>query len=223
MGLFNRKPHVQLDVFCKYFFTNQIVSPTVAGIDASTVLVYSVKKSIVSLSPSFATVDDDKLSAEIVLLRFEMFGLAFLHKFGDKMAHHESQFTKNYLTSSGRGDSWDDLIDYNQMISVATAYEFDATTTAGKIAKARIDKMRADEFDKWLSAGFDAECVARVVNRLGSEKSWKGNITPQLLAWKLSQRLGCEETEGSQFGLSATIYGFYEGARGEMDGIKIDI
>ena len=109
------------------------------------------------------------------------------------------------------------------MISKAAAYEFDSNTMEGKIAKLRIDKMRMDEFEKWVTAGFDAECVARVANRLGSEKSWKDNITPQLIAWKLSERLGCEQTEEGQFGLSATICGFYEGARGAMTEVKIDI
>lgn len=223
MSIFGRKPRIQLEMFCTDFFDNQILSPQVAGIDMGKVFVDSIKKSICDVSPSFETVDEEHLKAEIMLLRFETFSLAFLHTFGPETAHYESRFTKEYLTLRGRDDVWDDLIDYNQMISKSVVYEFDANTSDGKLSRVRVDKMRMDEFSKWLNTGFEGESVARVVNRMGSEKSWEKNITPQLLAWKLSQRLQCEETEGGQFGMSATIYGFYEGARQAMEGVKIDV
>jgi hypothetical protein len=223
MSLFSRKPHVNVEKFCTDFFTNQILSPKISGIDVGSVFTDSVKKSVVEISPSFAAVDITRLSTELTLLRFEMFALAMLHTFGEEIAQHESQLTKEYLTSCGRPDIWDDLIHYNHMISKSVIYEFDPNTSAGKLSRVQIDKMRMDAFDKWIRAGFDGESVARVANRMSSEKSWKSNITPQLLAWKLTERLGQENDEDCRFGLAATIFGFYKGARGEMDGIKIDI
>ena len=224
MKLFNRKPHVQLETFCTDFFDNQILSPMVAGIDVGKIFFDTVKKSIVEVNPSFAAVDDELLADEFRLLRFEMFGLAMLHTQGDKIAHHESRFTKHFLSTRGREDIWEDLINYNQIISKSAVMEFDANTEAGKWARLRSDKAKMDEFDKWVTAGFDGETVARVVNRRGSEKSWRNNITPPYLAWKLTERVGHElTTQESLFPIAGTIYGFYDGAKGAVEAVNIDV
>jgi hypothetical protein len=101
MGLFNRKPHVQLEGFCTDFFDNQILSPQIAGIDASKVLFDSIKNSVAGVSPSFATVDDKLLGKELLLLRFEMFGLALLHRCSDEIAHYETDSRRIFSSYEG--------------------------------------------------------------------------------------------------------------------------
>jgi hypothetical protein len=45
--------------------------------------------------------------AEITVIRFEVFGLAWLHQKGDKRAAEQSEFTRRYLAEAGRTDIWE--------------------------------------------------------------------------------------------------------------------
>src|SRR5216117_1908591 len=92
-----KKAEVDLAVFCRDFYGKNILHPVIAGIDAGAIFVETVRRSVVEADSNFRKADLQKLADEMMLVRFELFGLAWLHRFGDKLAVAQSAFTKRYL------------------------------------------------------------------------------------------------------------------------------
>jgi hypothetical protein len=107
MSLFKKKQEVDLDTFCRDFYEKNIINPVIQGIDAGAAFVEVVKRNIVEVDATFSNIDSQKLAKEWVLLRFELFALAWLHQFGERLAVAQSVFTKSYLHEKGRDDIWD--------------------------------------------------------------------------------------------------------------------
>jgi hypothetical protein len=117
MSIFSRKK-VNLEDFCRDFYDNQILNPTVVGVNFGTVLADYVINEIHSL---FAHIDKQKLTEELMTLRFELFALAWAHKFiSGKLVIVQSAFTKQYLNERGKNDIWNGMEPYNKMIHSAT-------------------------------------------------------------------------------------------------------
>lgn len=85
-------------------------------IDAGTVYHHTVWKSLVEVDQSLTNIDSQKLATEMVPLRFELFALAWQHKFGEKSTIPQSVFTKQYLQEKGRADIWNAAGIYNNAI-----------------------------------------------------------------------------------------------------------
>ena len=96
-GFFNKRQEVNLDNFCRDFYEKNILNPIIQGIDAGTSYRDVVKRSIVEVDDNFANIDSQRFGEELVILRFELFALAWLHEFGEKLAVAQSTFTKHYL------------------------------------------------------------------------------------------------------------------------------
>ncbi len=219
MGLFSRKPQVRLETFCTNFFNESILSrpdlvKTYAGV---------VKSSVLAKSPSFGSVSDDLFLREMMVLRFETFALAILHQCGEKVAQHESRFTKHFLEQRDRGDFWKDMLEYNKAVSDATYSEFDPRTSWGELKQLKIAHSRLDACTPWLAAGFEMETIARVGNRSHSEKSWKLVVGGYHLAMRLTERLGCNISDEGLFVLAASIHGMYRGAKDAINEVRITI
>ena len=84
MGLFSRKQTVLLDIFCREFYDKNILNPVIEGMDVGAAYFQTVKRSIVEVDTRFSGVDAERLLFEMTLIRFELFGLAWLHQLGDK-------------------------------------------------------------------------------------------------------------------------------------------
>ena len=128
MSIFGRKEEVNLEDFCRDFYDNYILNPIVGGVNFGTALPDYVINEIDSL---FALIDKHKLTEELMILRFELFALAWTHKFvSGKIVVAQSAFTKHYLHEKERDDIWSGMESYNHMINLTT---LDWLTKFGKM------------------------------------------------------------------------------------------
>ncbi len=224
MSFLNKKQKVNLNEFCSDFYEHNYLNPVIGEIDVSNVFYETTKSSIVEADSTFANVDLKKFATELTLLQFELFALAWLHRFGDKLAVAQSVFTKNYLDEKKRADIWDNSEDYNQAIA--------RSSTAGKTSKnafdrvylARVNTTRMNLFDQFHKEGYDNECVARALNRLFTDEAWKKDITTHFLMFALCKRLGFNDDEPNkeaQQRLTFVIRMAYDGARQSLNKIEL--
>jgi len=226
MGLFNRKEKVNLEDFCRNFYDNYILNPIVRSVNFGTALPDYVINEIDSL---FAHIDKHRLTEELMILRFELFALAWTHKFvSGKIVVAQSAFTKQYLNEKGKNDIWNGMEPYNKMINSATLHWL---TSLGKMNLSFNYNMRKDltvkniEDAKELGIDID-ESIERVNNRLWSENAWKQKIPLGGLTDTFCNQLGLNTNElnkGADFRLAVMFIGFYDGAQQSWDKVKITI
>lgn len=221
LKLLVRKPRVPLEAFCREFYDRYVLAPTVRGLNVGEVYCHSVQESIAEVDSGFATIDSERLLAEMTMVRFEVFGLAWLHQFGDKRAPDQSAYTKEYLVEKGHEDIWANMEPYNQAIARSSWAGYTSETATGRAYLTFFNTVLADSFDKWFARGFEPDCVARAANRLLAKAAWKKGITPGFVMLTLCNRLGYELNEQGQIRLAATIQGLYDGAREAMRQVKI--
>lgn len=226
MGIFSRKQNVNLEDFCRDFYEKNILNPVIQGIDAGEVYFDTVRKSIIEADQKFSKISSEKLASEMMPLRFELFALAWLHKFGDKSAIAQSVFTKNYLQEKNKEDIWENSENYNQAIARSTTLGRTPEKAFDRVYLAKVNTTRMNLFEQYHKEGFDDKCVARVLNRLFSDDAWKRNVVPGLLMFVLCDRLGFEKdfepSKEAQFRLIAIIRGLYDGAYQALENIKIE-
>ena len=105
MSFFSKKIEVNLEDFCRDFYEKYYLNPgSIVGIDFSSISCETTKRFIVEADLTFDKIDLQKFAAEIMLLRFELFALAWLHQFEVDLAIRQSVFTKNYLNEAKRDD-----------------------------------------------------------------------------------------------------------------------
>ena len=90
MMFFSKKQEVNLDDFCRDYYEKNILNPVIVGINANVALVDTIKRNVVEADNNFANINSQELVAEVVLIRFELFALAWLHQFGEKLAIAQS-------------------------------------------------------------------------------------------------------------------------------------
>jgi hypothetical protein len=168
----------------------------------------------------FAKVQLPKLKDEMLGLQLEMIGTAWTHKSKENAAIANSEFTKQYLANKSRTDLWEIMGEYNQVVASSTTYGAKPDTPGGRAKIAFTNSMRMDLFDSWIKKGHDEVAVARVVNRLMSEANWNKGITPILLGTRMMFRLDLESEAIAQ-SLAAVAFGFYQGAKESLDGVKL--
>ncbi|OGZ27489.1 MAG: hypothetical protein A2365_03390 [Candidatus Nealsonbacteria bacterium RIFOXYB1_FULL_40_15] len=227
MSFFSRKQEMKLEDFCRDFYDTQILSPVIGKIDADNVFSDVVKKNIVEVYPEFAKIDSQKLNEEIKVIRFELFALAWTHKFisGENVVA-QSDFTKSYLHEKGRNDIWVGMESYNNMIDSVTLHWL---TNLGKMNLSFNYNMREDLTKKNIEAAKELgiendDRVARVNHRLWSENAWKQKLMLGPLVFTFCERIGVNAhdlNQEAQFRLAATIKGLYDGAEQSWDKVKI--
>jgi hypothetical protein len=160
--------------------------------------------------------------AEITTIRFEVFGLAWFHRQGDKRAAEQSDFTRRYLDAAGRTDIWEAMEPYNLAIARSSRSGYTPKTAVGRAYLADRATTLADFFDKWVALGYDGVTVARAAHRFFTTESWKKGLTAGFVMLTLCERLGCEEVnEEADFRLVATIGGFYDGVAESLKSVAI--
>lgn len=224
MGIFSKKQEVNLENFCRDFYEKNYLKPVIGRVDVGAIFYDASWRSIVEADPSFDDIDSKYFAAEVKLLQFELFALAWLHKFGDKLAVTQSVFTKNYLEENKRNDIWEESEDYNQAIARSSTAGKTKEKAFDRVYLARVYKTRADLFDQFHKEGLDPKCVARALNRLFSDEAWKKDITANFLMLTLCDRLGFKQDEPNkkaQQRLTFVIRMIYDGAKQSLDNIKI--
>ena len=222
MGFFTSRPKVPLDDFCREFYDTHLLHPVVAGINMARTFSETIKRSVTEVDPQFADVEIELLMAELTVIRFEVFGLAWLHQQGDKRAAEQSDFTRVYLENSSRTDIWEAMVPYNQAIAQSSTLGRTSETRTGRAYLTFVNSMRADLFDRWYAMGFDSTAVARAANRLSADVAWKQGRTAGHMMLALCDRLACQSNEQGQFRLLAIIRGFYDGVIESLKAVKIN-
>jgi hypothetical protein len=229
MSFFSRKQEIKLEDFCRDFYDTQILNPVIGKIDAGNVFSDVVKKNIVEVYSEFAKIDSQKLNEEIKVIRFELFALAWTHKFiSGKIVVAQSDFTKSYLHEKGRDDVWARMETYNNMIDSVTLHWL---TNLGKMNLSFNYNMREDLTKKNIEAAKELgiendDRVARVNHRLWSENAWKQKLMLGPLVFTFCERIGVNAhdlNQEAQFRLAATIKGLYDGAEQSWDKVKIKV
>lgn len=220
MNFFTRKPKVHLDEFCRGFYDRAFRSD-INGMNLYTSILDIERQSVMEADSSFVGVDPQLFVAEMTVLRYEVFGIAWLHEAGDKYAAAQSEFTKRYLEEHGELDIWESIEPYNQAVARSSTLGQKSDNPSGRAYLASLNIMRADSFDKWFKQGSDPKCVARAANRLSTEEAWKKSMTPGFLMLTLCDRLGYVPNEDAEFHFVTTIIGFYNGAREAIREVKL--
>lgn len=210
-----------------YFYDTQILNPVIGKVDAGNVFSDVVKKNIVEVYPEFEKIDSQKLNEEIKIIRFELFALAWTHKFvSGKIVVVQSDFTKSYLHEKDRDDIWTGMEPYNNMIDSVTLHWL---TDLGKMNLSFNYNMREDLTKKNIEAAKELgiendDRIARVNHRLRSENAWKQKLMLGPLVFTFCERISVNAhdlNQEAQFRLAATIKGLYDGAEQSWDKVKI--
>ena len=217
MALFGR--HVDVEGKSTDFYENYVLNPKVGEKNVGTVFAEVVKKNLSEADSKLTELSVTRLSEEIAVLRFELFGLAWAHKYvsGDKVVS-QSNFTKQFLEQKDRQDIWEDMTDYNNIEDGVTLHWL---TNLGKANLTFNYGMREDLSKKNIQSAQklgikDDDVVVRVNHRLWSENAWKQKLMLEPLAHVFCEKIGVSMQElnsEAQFYVAATIKGLYDGAR----------
>ena len=231
MSIFTRKKQITIKDFCKDFYNNQILNPKVGEIDVGKVYSEAVKKKVVEVDPSFEEVNLEKFHERLIVLRFELFALAWTHKFvsGEKVIV-QSMFTKDYLMEKDRMDIWEEMGDYCKAIDGATLHWL---TNLGKMNlsfnyNTREDLTSENIKDAKKLGVKDNDVIQRVNFRLWSESAWRQKFVltaMQVVFYEnLYKSTGFESNKLNDEALSiiaVVMKGFYDGAKQSIDKVKI--
>ena len=216
MSLFSKKEQRTVEDFCREFYEKNIFSAKVESIDFNQTYSRVLYENVIEVDPSFKEISQDKLASELILIRLEVFSLAFTHSFKEKDAIAQSVFTKSNLHEQKRDNVWDDLLFYNQAISRAVTLALQKSNTAwSSTTIAVIDELRKKLVMRWINSGINPECVGRVANRVESKIPWQQDMVPGILMCNLCDRIGCSKgqpNKEAEFRLTSAIKGFYDGA-----------
>ena len=222
MPFFSKKQKVNLDEFTKEFYDKNFLEPMIAGMDVSDSYNEIVLKNIKEVDKTSNNISPINFKTEILSLRFELFSLAWYHQFGEKSAIENSIFTKQYLIEKGKEDLWENAQHYNQAIAASATHGCTSETAAGRMRLMLVNKTRMDLFKKYHNEYVDTTCVARVLNRYGTEENWKRlSITLGYIVIALCKNLNCALNDEAQFQLVAVLKGFYDGSKQNFENIKI--
>jgi len=224
MGIFRKKQKVEIDNFCRDFYGKHYLKPNISGINVGSIFCETNMKLIIDADSTFAEIDSNKFSDEITVMQFELFALAWLHKFGDRCAFLQSIFTKDYLDDNKRIDIWENTTEYNNAISrsgIASKRSDESYIDFMNISKANLFDDHCNMVQEK-----DLDCIGRVCNRIFSEKAWKDTISANFLSFIFCERIGFKldennpESEAQQL-ITFLIRSIYDGASQEFDNIKI--
>ena len=230
MGLFARKQAVSLEDFCRDFYERNVFNPGLQErLDAGAVFVEVITKELTVVDPKLASIDEKKLADEVVLLRLEIFGLAWVHLFNERLSVVQSAFTKNYLHEKGRDDIWEGMGFYNQAIARSSTLRAGNPNNPDYAFLTKVNTTRMNLFKKFNSEGYDPTAIARALNRLFTKDAWKDDTTRQLIMFGFYDQLGfgpnSDESrwanEEAQFRLKGVIFGLYKGASEAIEDVRI--
>ena len=223
MGLLSRKSKIGIEEFCRQFYDSQIFHPIIAGEDVGSGFWETAFNFVAEADQSFAAIDPAVFQREMIALRIELFGLAWMHHLKqDKYILPEIVFTKSYLEQNGQLDIWDAMCAYNQAIA-RSSVEVIAGERMRRAWIVGMNKFKIDSFGEWVEAGVEPECATHLGNRLGTDVAWSKGITLKMLTARLADRLGCDINLNSEalFRLGSVIFGLYNGAKEAIKSVNL--
>jgi hypothetical protein len=218
MSIFSRKKKVYLTEFCTAYY-DEFYFGKMEAADLYSRLIF---EKIVDVDPKIRQIDNVKLSNEILVLRIELFSVAWFHEFGHKLSIEQAVFTKTYLNNKGLISLWDAIEPYNQAIAKSALHGYTSDTMTGRAHILDVNKTRVDLFTKCHSDGIDNKCIARTLNKYGTKPSWdKLSISLHYLVHTFFHQLDHVANEESTFISVATLKGIYEGCKQSLEEIKL--
>lgn len=221
MGLFDRKPRMSTQEWCEYFYSNYVFAPPISEVDPWRAFCESAHRQILRADATFSAVDVSDLSDQLLALRLEVIGIAWLFRVKDDLSPKQSECTRLHLLKHNREHLWDMMEPYNQAVAKSTVGGSDPSTGTGRAHITFINSMRADLFDKWVTKVTDPKDAARPANRFGSNVPWKSKKTHIYLSYALTDQLQCEVNDEARTGMMAIIQGFFDGTSEELQKVKI--
>jgi len=225
MSFFSQKQEVEIEPYCRLFYENVILNCIVDGVDINAQIFDTLKKALTDTDSNFTNTNSQKFNDEIIALQFELYALAWLHQFGDKLAVVQSVFTKNYLGGKNQNDIWEAMEPYNQAIARSTTISRTPEKAFDRVYLVKVNTTRMNLFEQYHKEGFDDKSVARVLNRLFFDEAWKKGVTAGLLLFAFCERLGLgkdfEPSKEAHHRWFIEINDFYEKDRGSLSKVKI--
>lgn len=207
MGILKKKK-IDTGKFCQNFYDKVIYHPKMKGHpDFSLSLAKTSKDSISEVDHNFKTVDLKKFHHEFLVLYFEMFALAWTHKF--KSGLEQTVFTKKYLQEKKDKKIWKDLAEYNSEVGKSSCDGYSETTGKGRYRIGFVTTMRYEIWKKYLNQGQDPECAAKTLNREFTQEAFKNEYSQNRLAKLFYKRLGCKINEEGLLRVMRMIELFY--------------
>lgn len=226
MWPFKKKTKWNLEEFCqqyfdKYFLEKEPVAASVANMTNSYNKIISEK--LLEVDPAFNSVDFNSFSTELLIIRFELFSLAWYHEFQEESAIMQTVFSKKYLTQNNKDYVWEGAEVYNNAISKSAFHGLDSSTAVARAKITFTNSMRVQLFEKYTKQGLEAKCVARTLNKLGSDKRWKNlEVTLKYIGIELCKKLNYEKmNKDAMFILISVLKGLYDGSMENIEEIKI--
>lgn len=221
MGLFDRKPKVSVQQWCNEFYSNSVFAPLIGGADPWELFCSSVRDQVEQGDSTVSRVAGQMLSDQMLALRLEVIGIAWMIRVKDDFSPKQSQCTQEYLAAHNQDHYWEMMEPYNQAVAKATVGGSGGSTAAGRAHITFMNSMRAQLFDEWSATVSNPKHAARAANRVGSDVPWKSQKTHVYLSFALTDQLQCEVNEKSRRSLMAVIQGFFDGASEELKKVKI--
>ena len=221
MGLLNRRPKMSILEWCEYFYSNYVFAPSIREVDPWQVFCETAHRQILGVDSTFSAVDISELSDQLLALRLEVIGIAWLFRIKDDLSPKQSECTRLHLLKHNREALWDMMEPYNQAVAKSTVGGSDPATKTGRAHITFMNTMRADLFDKWVAKVTDPKDAARPANRIGSNVPWKSHKTHIYLSYALTGQLECEVNEEARKSIMAMIQGFFDGTSEELRKVKI--
>lgn len=216
MGLLHRKPKIGIEEFCRQFYDSEIFYPIVGGRDVWSSFLATVLNSVAESDRSFSAIDPAVFEQEMIALRIELFGLAWMHHWREeRLLLPEIAFTKHYLELNGKPEIWHAMLDYNRAIA-RSQDEMPQGPSRFTMQEAYLtfrNRLRSEFLAKSMKARVDPEYAARAANRISTDATWSDSSGIKMLAATLIQRLGCQLKPEGCLRLEAVIFGLYAGAR----------
>ena len=225
MGIFSKK--AKLEDVCRDFYDKAYINPKVGAVDASKVFYEVSRKNLIEVDKHFEKITLENITKELQALQFEMFALAWTHKFiSGKFLVAQSAFTKRYLHEKGKDDIWENMKDYNDIID-GTTLEWlinQSRMTLGFNYGVREDLTKENTKEAEELNITDKESIQRANHRLWSGEAWRQKKLHISLVYIFCKHLNLKVEELNRdaiIGLGAIIHGMYEGAKESWRNIKI--
>jgi len=235
MGLFKSKPKISVEDCSRQFYDSSIFQAVIAGSDVWSGYLDTVFEAVVDADQSFSKIDPNVFWTEMTALRMELFALAWSHRFKKPQSTiSQSLYTREYLKDVRKLKLWQIMGEYNRALAQSTVMEANGQPK-DEWSVAKINKLRTDMFEEWADASIgdpsrmtnehkeQAECVARVANRVGADMRRENCIAVVRLGARLADRLRCDinlDTE-ALLRLGSVIFGFYMGAEEYLKSVDV--
>jgi hypothetical protein len=217
MGLFHGRQKVDIEEFCGEFYDSQMSQAEIGGVDVAAVFLDTLREQLVKADPSMKYVDHHVFQRELTALRFELFALAWMHRFKkDQFTVPQSVFTERYLRDHEMSETWDIMGEYNVALAELTTLSSQFQPLP-EIELAQADQTKATVFKYWATnnvrdPGRPTEeesrfmsCVARAANRIGADLRRRESVGAKRIAARLAGRLECS-TDLNDDALQALVY-----------------